>query len=56
MILKVLGSGSSGNCYILHNEEEALIIDAGVHFNQVKEYLDFDLKKIKGLLVSHQHL
>ena len=32
MKLKALGSGSSGNCYILENESEALIIEAGLPF------------------------
>ena len=32
MRLKVLGSGSSGNCYILENDNEALIIEAGLPF------------------------
>lgn len=37
MRLKVLGSGSSGNCYILENENEALIIEAGLPFMEVKK-------------------
>lgn len=32
MKLKVLGSGSSGNCYILESETEALIIEVGLPF------------------------
>ena len=30
MELRVLGSSSSGNCYILDNGNEALIIEAGI--------------------------
>ena len=41
MVLKVLGSGSSGNCYILESDTEALIIEAGVPFLDVKKALDF---------------
>ena len=55
MKLKVLGSGSSGNCYILENDTEALIIEAGVSFKEVKIALDFNVKKIVGVLVSHHH-
>lgn len=36
MVLKVLGSSSQGNCYILENRDEALIIEAGVRFIEVK--------------------
>ena len=55
MKLKVLGSGSSGNCYILENETEALIIEAGVSMKEVKIALNFNVKKIVGVIVSHIH-
>lgn len=55
MRLKVLGSGSSGNCYILENDTEALIIEAGISIKEVKIALDFNVKKIVGVLVSHHH-
>lgn len=56
MELKVLGSGSSGNCYILENDTEALIIEAGLPFKEVKKALDFNIRKIVGVVVSHCHL
>lgn len=34
--IKSLGSSSSGNCYILDNGNEALIIEAGIRFIDVK--------------------
>ena len=37
MELRVLGSSSSGNCYILDNGNEALIIEAGIRFIDVKK-------------------
>lgn len=55
MKLKVLGSGSDGNCYILENETEALVIEAGVPLMKVKQALDFNIKKIEGLIESHIH-
>lgn len=56
MVLKVLGSGSSGNCYILESDTEALIIEAGVPFKEVKVALGFDVRKIVGVICSHRHL
>ena len=53
--LKVLGSGSSGNCYILENENEALIIEAGLPFMEVKKALNFNVMKIVGMISSHEH-
>ena len=55
MRLKVLGSGSKGNCYILENETEALVIEAGLPLMEVKRALDFNVKKIKAVIVSHVH-
>lgn len=56
MQLKVIGSGSSGNSYILENETEALIIEAGLPFLEVKKALNFNIMKIVGVIVSHEHL
>lgn len=55
MKLKILGSSSAGNCYILQDEHEALIIEAGVPFNQVKRALDFNLHKAVAAIISHSH-
>lgn len=55
MKLKVLGSGSSGNCYILENDNEALIIEAGLPFMKVKKALNFNVMKIKAVLITHIH-
>ena len=42
MELTVLASSSSGNGYILHNDNEALIIEAGVRFKEAQKALDFN--------------
>lgn len=55
MKLTCLGSGSAGNCYLLHNETECIVIEAGVPFKEVKKALDFNISKIVGVVVSHEH-
>jgi phosphoribosyl 1,2-cyclic phosphodiesterase len=55
MILHCIGSSSKGNCYILSNEKEALIIEAGLPLMEVKKALDFNISKIVGVIVSHEH-
>jgi phosphoribosyl 1,2-cyclic phosphodiesterase len=55
MNLTVIASGSSGNCYLLENESEALIIECGVRLNKAKEALGFNIRKVVGVLVSHLH-
>lgn len=56
MKVKVVNSGSSGNCYIVYNDEEALIIECGVRMRAIKEALEFNLGKVVGCLVTHSHL
>lgn len=55
MKLKVIGSGSKGNCYLLHNDEEALVIECGCQFSKVREEIRGMGIKIVGTLVSHEH-
>ena len=57
MKLHVLGSSSSGNCYLFQSEKtgEVLAVEAGVKFNKVKKALDFNLNSIVGCIVSHEH-
>ena len=55
MKLQVIGSSSSGNCYILGNDHEASVIECGIPFKRVQEAVDFDINRISGALVSHEH-
>lgn len=55
MKLKVLSSSSQGNCYLLESENEALIIEAGVKFSEVKRALGYNISKVVGCLISHEH-
>lgn len=55
MKLKCLDSGSSGNCYLLENDTECLVIEAGVPFKEVKKALDFNISKIVGVICTHSH-
>lgn len=55
MRLKVLGSSSLGNCYILQGENEKLIIEAGVKYSDILQGIDFKVKDVVGCLISHEH-
>lgn len=55
MKLKVIGSGSSGNCYLLECNNECLIMDAGIPIKDIKAGLDYDLSKVVGAIVTHNH-
>ncbi len=46
MRLQVLGSSSSGNCYLIEiNNKEKLILDAGINFKIVQQEINFNLKR-----------
>lgn len=55
MTLKVLSTGSQGNCYLLQSGEETLILDCGIPIKDIKIGLNFDISKVVGVLCSHVH-
>lgn len=55
MDLTVLGSSSSGNGYIIQSDDEAIILEAGIHPSKAKQALSFNTEKVKGCFVSHVH-
>ena len=55
MRLQVLGSSSAGNCYIISNENEGLILEMGIKLSDVKKALNFNVSKINAVLASHCH-
>jgi phosphoribosyl 1,2-cyclic phosphodiesterase len=53
-----LASGSNGNCYYIGNENEAILIDAGIYYKKLIERLEearLDKSKIKAIFISHEH-
>lgn len=58
MTLKVIGSGSSGNCYLLLPEdpkERGLMLEAGMPFREVVKAMQGDTGRIAACLVTHEH-
>ena len=56
MKLIVVGTGSKGNCYILSNEKESLVIEAGASYEKILRGLNYNVKNVVGVVVSHSHL
>lgn len=53
-----LGSGSSGNCYLLGKGDEYIMVECGLPFKTIVSKLadyDIQLDQIKALCVSHSH-
>ena len=55
MILKCIASGSKGNSYVLSAANEILLLEAGMPLKEVKKAIDYQILKIKGCLVTHEH-
>lgn len=55
MNLKVLGSSSNGNSYILESSTGSLLIEAGIPWKEILKGLDYDISKVVGCLITHEH-
>ncbi len=55
MKLTIIGSSSKGNAYVLQNGREALLLEAGMPFKKSLAAVGYDLGKIQGCLLTHEH-
>jgi phosphoribosyl 1,2-cyclic phosphodiesterase len=53
-----LNSGSNGNCYYIGNDQEAVLVDAGLSCRETEKRmrrLGLSLSQVKGIFISHEH-
>lgn len=55
MIIKTIATGSTGNCYLIDDEETQLLIELGISFKQIRQALNYETLKVAGALISHSH-
>lgn len=56
MRLKILATGSKGNCYLLEGKNERLMLECGVDYNRtILRGLHFYLSDVVGCLITHKH-
>lgn len=48
-------SGSSGNCYIVENDGNTIIVEFGISWKQIRHALNFKTSEVNFALVSHSH-
>ena len=53
--IKVIGSSSKGNSYVITSNGHNLIVELGCNFKEVLKAVDYDLASVAGCLVSHCH-
>lgn len=51
--LKIVGSGSKGNSYIIETSNESLILELGCKWNEVLGMLNYKIENVGGCLVTH---
>ena len=57
MKLKCIATASTGNCYAITSKSwETLILDCGIPIKEIKKGLDWNIRGIKGMIISHAHL
>jgi phosphoribosyl 1,2-cyclic phosphodiesterase len=53
-----LNSGSNGNCYYVGNENEAILVDAGISCRETEKrmkHIGLQMEKVKAVFISHEH-
>lgn len=55
MKLITIGSNSSGNGYILSNENESLILELGCDWMEYEKAMNYDLSSVLSCVTSHIH-
>lgn len=53
-----IASGSNGNCYYIGNQNEAVLVDAGISSKQIVQRMqerNLNPAKIKALFITHEH-
>lgn len=53
--IRVLASGSKGNCYHVTDGSTPLLIECGISFKDIRKKLNFNTSGIAGCLVTHEH-
>jgi phosphoribosyl 1,2-cyclic phosphodiesterase len=58
LFITSLNSGSNGNCYYVGNNEEAVLVDAGISCRETDKRmarLGLSMLKVKAIFISHEH-
>jgi phosphoribosyl 1,2-cyclic phosphodiesterase len=58
LFISSLNTGSNGNCFYIGNEEEAILVDAGLSCKETEirmQRLALNMSKVKAIFISHEH-
>lgn len=54
--IKVIGSGSSGNCYLANINGTQLLLECGLPFKTIQKALGYKTSDILACLITHEHI
>ena len=54
--VKTIGSGSSGNCYLVDINDTKILLECGLPFKKIQKALDYKVSDIDFCLVTHEHI
>jgi phosphoribosyl 1,2-cyclic phosphodiesterase len=55
MEIKVLASGSRGNCYWVTDGSSPILLECGIAWKKIQQGLSFRASELAGCLVTHEH-
>jgi phosphoribosyl 1,2-cyclic phosphodiesterase len=58
LFISSLNSGSNGNCYYVGNQNEAVLVDAGISCREIEKRMNrlgLSMQKVKAVFISHEH-
>lgn len=55
MDIKILASGSGGNCYRLSDGATDILLECGIPKFKILEGINYEISKISGVLITHEH-
>ena len=53
-----INSGSNGNCYYIGNDQDAVLVDAGLSCRETEKRmnrLQLDMNRVRAIFISHEH-
>ena len=54
--VKTIGSGSSGNCYLVDINGTKILLECGLTFKKIQKALNYRVSDIDFCLVTHEHI
>ena len=56
MYIKVIGTGSSGNGYVIETSDWLILLEAGMKPQEMLDAIDYETSKVSGCFISHEHI